>query len=246
MDTEGEINKELDALVAEVPSIRKLAIKTDDIIAFGAKYQNWYSRCVKIVELLGSDRLNEFCSYYRIDPKRKDFSVATYVIQDYVNGILAAMDLYNKPKWDVHNAITIRIINQSHILESLKSRIGTVLADVKGHLLAQIEDEELEIARKLLRVSLRGAGAVAGVVLESHLQRTAENHKVSIKKKDPTNSDLNDPLKSVGVYAIPTWRKIQHLADLRNLCDHKKDKEPSHDEIEELIVGVSAIIKTVF
>jgi len=86
----------------------------------------------------------------------------------------------------------------------------------------------------------------AGVVLEAHLQRVATNHSVSISKKDPTISDLNDPLKAASVYDTPTWRKIQHLADLRNLCDHKKSREPTETEVRDLIAGVASIVKTVF
>jgi hypothetical protein len=246
MATDAEVIKELEALVAEVPELLKLANKDSQILAFGSRYQVWYSRATKLVELLGPDRLDEFCSYYLIDPKRKSFSAATYVIQDYITGTDAPGSIYDRPQWDIHKLASIRVVNQSQILESLKSRIGTVLADVTGHLLAQIEDEELDVARKLLKVSVRGAGAVAGVVLEGHLQRVANNHKIPIAKKDPVISDLNDLLKAGGMYDVPTWRKIQHLADIRNLCDHKKGREPTQDEVTELIAGVNSIVKTVF
>jgi hypothetical protein len=33
---------------------------------------------------------------------------------------------------------------------------------------------------------------------------------------------------------------------IRNLCDHHKDKEPSNDEVEELISGVEKVTKTLF
>lgn len=39
---------------------------------------------------------------------------------------------------------------------------------------------------------------------------------------------------------------IGFLGDLRNLCDHKKSKEPTKDEIFKLIEGANEIIKTVF
>jgi hypothetical protein len=136
-------------------------------------------------------------------------------------------------------------MNQYQILSSLYSRLGSVLADVRGHLLAEIEDEELGAARKLLKMNLRAAGAVAGVVLESLLQRVAVNHGIKISKKSPTISDLNDPLKNAGVYELPTWRKIQHLAYLRNLCDHKKACEPTEQEVEELISGVASLVKNI-
>lgn len=83
-------------------------------------------------------------------------------------------------------------------------------------------------------------------MLEGHLQRVAANHSVTISKTNPTINDLNDPLKNDGVYDIVTWRKIQHLADIRNYCDHKKDREPTEEEVKELIAGTDSIIKTIF
>ena len=56
----------------------------------------------------------------------------------------------------------------------------------------------------------------------------------------------NDALKEDQVIDIPTWRFIQHLADLRNLCDHKKKREPNTEEIEDLLNGVDKVSKTVF
>jgi len=245
MPTENEIKKEIEALVSEVPELIRLAQKAKDTMIFAGKYQHWYSKSAKVVELLGTDRYAEFCAYYLIDPKRKSYNAGTYVIQDYTQGMGAAQDYLKQPLWDVHNLVSIRVMNQSQILSSLKSRIDSVLADVSGKFLAEIEDEELAVAEKLVRVNLRAAGAVAGVVLEGHLQRVARNHGISLKK-NPTISDLNDPLKSANIYDLPVWRKIQHLADLRNLCDHKKDREPTEPEVKELIIGTASIVKSIF
>jgi hypothetical protein len=152
-----------------------------------------------------------------------------------------------KKPFEEKNIVGIRIYNQLHILEeALSSRIDSVLADVRGHLLAEIEDSELEAASTLVKVSLRAAGALAGVVLERHLQRVAVNHKALPSKKNPTIADLNNPLKDAGVYQIPTWRKIQLMADIRNLCTHQKSFEPTEDQVSEMIAGVNTIIKTVF
>jgi hypothetical protein len=246
MPTEIEISQQIDKLVTEVPSLLQLAMKDGEILTFGERYQYWYSSALKLVELLGQDRLVEFRSYYDIDSKRKSYSAGTYVIQDYVKGNAASTDYMDRPNWDIHTVVAIRLTNQSQILSSLKSRLGNVLSDVKGHLLAEIEDQELAVAERLLKINLRAAGAVAGVVLEAHLQRVAANHSVRIAKKDPTISDLNDPLKNAGVYDIPMWRKIQHLADVRNLCDHKKSRDPTDPEVRDLIADVAAIVKTVF
>jgi len=41
------------------------------------------------------------------------------------------------------------------------------------------------------------------------------------------------------------WRKIQYLADIRNLCAHKKNEEATEEQVSELIDGVNGIVKTV-
>jgi hypothetical protein len=137
-------------------------------------------------------------------------------------------------------------MNQIQILASLASRIDSVLQDVTGYLFAELQDKELESATQLIKISPRAAGALTGVILERHLQRAAINHGIILKKKNPTIADLNDPLKEKNVYGVPVWRKIQLLADLRNLYSHQKETEPTKEQVKELIDGVNGIIKTVF
>lgn len=213
---------------------------------FGSRYQNWYTKAIKIVEALASDRLDEFISYYRVDPKRKIMNGENFVIQDYIKGIGPAPNAFGEKPFEETQVVIIRIINQFQILNSLESRIDSVLADVTGHLLAELQDKELEAATKLTKINKRAAGALAGVVLERHLQQLSKNHNVTVRKKAPTISDLNDLLKKAGVYDLPTWRKIQLLGDIRNLCSHQKSKEPTTDQVDELITGVNSIIKSLF
>jgi len=246
MGMKEEIKAELKALIKSNADLIALAKSNDDILAFGTKYQHWYSRAYKIVEALAPERLPEFVSYYLIDPKRKVTDAGNYVLQDYIKGIGARTNHYNEPLWDTNNIAAIRVVNQLQILSSLSSRIESVLQDVTGHLFAELQDAELTAATQLKKISKRAAGALAGVVLERHLQRTAENHKISIGKKSPTISELNDPLKNNGVYETPVWRKVQLLADIRNLCSHQKAAEPTDDQVNELIAGVNSIVKTVF
>lgn len=45
---------------------------------------------------------------------------------------------------------------------------------------------------------------------------------------------------------VPTWRFIQRLGDLRNICGHNKEREPTKEEVEELISGTDKILKTIY
>ena len=44
---------------------------------------------------------------------------------------------------------------------------------------------------------------------------------------------------------MPQWRFVQHLADIRNICDHDRGKEPQKDEIDDLLSGTSKVLKTI-
>jgi len=249
MDKREELKEELGQLIKEAAEIVELATKAKDmaIVDFGTKYQNWYTRTLKLVKILANDRLEEFIGYYKIDPKRKTFNAQNYVIQDFIMGIGAPNHrLTDKPLWDTNNVTAIKTYNQLQILQSLETRIDSVLSDVQGSLLSELQDKELVTAEELITINLRAAGSLAGVILENHLQKVVQNHGISIAKKNPKISDLNDLLKSNGIYDLATWRNIQLLYDIRTKCAHKKDQEPTENEVKKLISGVNEVIKEIF
>ena len=134
-----------------------------------------------------------------------------------------------------------------YILKSAEKRIESSLFDIKQLVQADLFDSELGATTELLKNKfVRAAGAVAGVVLEKHLGQVCRNHNVKLSKKDPAVADLNDALKNDDVIDTPQWRAIQHLRDVRNLCDHNKKREPSSDEVTDLIAGVGKLTKTLF
>ena len=91
---------------------------------------------------------------------------------------------------------------------------------------------------------IRAAGAMCGVVLEGHLKSVCIQHEIKITKKDDL-SKYNDYLKNCGIIKQTSWRKIQYLTDIRNSCDHKRDVEPTADQVLELINGTKQIIAEV-
>ncbi len=134
MNTSKEVKKELKALLDSQEELLSLAKDDKNIIKFGTKYQAWYSRAYKLVEGLASERLDEFVSYYLIDPKRKVTNAGNYVLQDYIKGVGARVDGLDLPLWDTNNIAMMRIRNQMQIINSLSTRIDSVLQDVTGHL----------------------------------------------------------------------------------------------------------------
>jgi hypothetical protein len=237
------IHKELSDLYNEG---RKLAISFEkrQEKQFNFAYQSWYTKALKAVFSFAQDRHAEFRGYYEIDPKRKTFGYGTYVIQDYLKGVVPGGLQYQD--FDSREQVIQCFGNQLSILNAIKDRVASVLANIEGELYAEIQDNEVAIARQLMRVSPRAAGALVGVVIEGHLQKVADSHGIKIAKKNPTIADLNDPLKAAAITDTASWRKISYLADLRNLCSHRKDVDPTREQVEELIAGAEWLTKNIF
>ncbi|MBN2395505.1 MAG: hypothetical protein JXC36_03460 [Candidatus Atribacteria bacterium] len=206
-------------------------------------YEKWYSESIKVIKQILPDRFIDFTKLYK-DEKRKEISYLTYTISDLMIGLRTSRS--GETVTDSKAAFP-KFKQQLNILESAKQRFESSLFDIKQLLRSDIFDNKLAAAEELLKKGfIRGAGAIAGVDLESHLIQVCENHKKDLKNKNPSINDYNNLLKQESIIDIPSWRFIQHLGDLRNLCDHKKEKEPKKEDVEELIKGVGKIIKTIY
>lgn len=205
-----------------------------------SEYQSWYTTSLSIVKQLIPERYQEFQELYKKETRRKEINVETYTISDYLIGL----NVYNI---DCLTVFLAKFHHQIAILNSVMSRIDSFLIDIQGILQYELFDNELEAAEELLKNGyLRPAGVLAGVTLETHLSKVMEKHNLKITKIKPSISDYNDKLKKNNIYDIPDWRFIQRLGDIRNLCAHKKEREPKKDEVRELIDGVQKVIKTIF
>ncbi len=219
-------------------------IKT--IPAFNSEYQNWYSEALAVIKQLIPDRLSDFVRLYEKPKTRKDISFGNYVIEDYLQGLRVTQGYYKEVKVSPSAAIP-QFQQQLAILKSANQRFESSLFEIVQLVQADVLDSELDSARLLQKNKFyRAAGAIAGVVIEKHLSQICNNHNIAISKKNPTISDFNDILKNSEVVEVAQWRFIQHLADLRNLCDHNKAKEPTNADIEDLISGTEKITKTIF
>lgn len=216
-------------------------------VLFFSCYQEWYTESLEVIRQIIPSRLSEFETYYHGNKKRKSFDATTYTIKDWLLGIRAKEDIYGKKAFDDKGVIFMQYQMQVEILKSAKIRFESSLMDIRQILQADLFDSGVEAARTLLKNGfIRPAGALVGVVAEKHLQQICQNHVVIITKKDPTISTYNDALKKEEVIEVQQWRFIQRLGDLRNLCDHNKDREPTQEDVTELINGVDKLLKTIF
>jgi hypothetical protein len=241
---------EMARLVEEGRALLKGIVSEDPAnvaLGFSGRYQTWYTRCMALLKHLAPERLREFTELYERDSKRKHLDVLSYALQDYIQGVGAPLKDrgLGPPEFDVKVAAYVRMNTQVDIVASVAARLDDILSNIRGVLQAGLFDSELDAARHLKdNGHLRAAGAVAGVVLEGHLAEVCSRHGIKLPKKEPHISDYNEALRKAGVLDVPQWRGVQRMADIRNLCDHKKKRDPMADEVDELIDGVDKATKT--
>lgn len=214
---------------------------------FCSGYQEWYSEAVEVVRQILPNRVVEFETLY-CEEKKKGLTSLTFGVQDWLLGRRSGVNTLTGEKiFDDFAAAVMKFQSQIGVLRSAERRFRSALFDIQQMVQAGVFDSELDAARELLRSGfLRGAGAMAGVVLEKHLSQVCAGHSITVRSKKPTISTYNDALKDNNLVDIPTWRFVQRLADIRNFCGHNKEREPKKAEVSELIEGTEKVTKTIF
>jgi hypothetical protein len=246
----SEIRDSFKADFSKTVSGMELLKKVEEAIklipSFKNTYQSWYTEAKALVRQLIPDRVQDFASHYERPKIRKSITRENYVIEDYLKGLAATQGPLNERVVGPESAHP-QFQQQLEIARSAKQRFESSLFDIRQLVQADLFDSELDAAEELAKKKFtRAAGAIAGVVLEHHLAQVCENHKITITKKNPTIFDLNELLKAANVIETADWRFVQHLADIRNLCDHSKASDPTVEQVNDLIAGVKKMSKTLF
>lgn len=221
-----------------------LVKEAESICSLQYEYERWYSKAVVVVKQLLPERLDDFVGCYKFTGRvaKKDV-ISTFRISEALSGRVV------KRCGDVVEGMSTvysYFDTQCSILKSADDRMESSLYEIRQILQADLFDSEVDAAKELNKKRFsRAAGAMAGVVLEKHLKTVLNAHSLTLAKKNPCINDYNQKLKDESVIDVPTWRFIQRLGDLRNLCDHDKGSEPRQELIAELIDGVDRIMKTV-
>jgi hypothetical protein len=216
---------------------------TKSLPSFDGTYQRWYSEALALLTQLLPHRVEDFRRLYEKPKGRKSISYENYHIEDYLQGLVSE---YGGEVVVDGSAAIPRFSQQLAIVEAAKARFDSSLFEIRQLVQADLFDSEIDTARELLKNKfLRAAGAIAGVVLEKHLLQVCSDHGEKVAKKNPSIADLNEILKAANVIDTAQWRFNQHLADIRNLCDHSKATDPKPGQVQDLIDGVAKVMKTV-
>lgn len=187
-------------------------------------YQQWYSAARAVIAKNQPSRLDEFDQRY-----------------SEIRELLQKRHVEKHEQFKLMDLINL----QFEMLAAVPAHLRFSMYDIELTAYSVLMDDELEAARYLhSKGFLRPAGALAGVILERHLKNLLRKHTPPIKYSEKAAlGKLNDLCKEC-VYDLVAWRNVQHLADLRHVCAHDKSREPTAEEVGDLIKGASAIVKS--
>lgn len=241
--------KEFKAAVAKETSSKELKTTVDEFLkllpSFSGEYQRWYSEAIVLLRQLLPDRVGDFVRHYEKPKGRKDITYENYRIEDFLQGLRVTRGYEKEVVVDSSAAIPL-FRQQLAMVKAAKARFDSSLFEIRQLVQADLLDSELEAAEVLAKHKfVRAAGALAGVVLERHLSQVCADRQLLTGKKNPTIADFNETLKASGAIDLPQWRFIQHLADIRNLCDHSRS-EPTAAQVADLLAGAKKVTKTIY
>ena len=187
---------ELEQLVEDGTTLLVSLTSKKNISEFKLKYEAWYSESRKVVAQILPERVSDFEHYYKPAgaAKRKVLDAENYTIRDFLIDIQVRHG--GGAAFSNREVVFLKIQQQVFILNSVRKRFERSLFEIKELIQSDLFDSELDQARELNKKGfVRGAGAIAGVVLERHLKTIVKSHKLKVTNKNPTISILNDELK---------------------------------------------------
>lgn len=219
-------------------------LKTYAGFKLSEEYQRWYTKALVVVKQLLPDRKDDFVGFYQYSGRfAKNDLVTSFRIANALTG--ATVSRGGKVVASLSSCYTY-FESQCAILKAAEDRLTSSVHEIQQILQADLFDSEIDAARELNKKGFsRAAGAMAGVVLEKHLSTVIQLHGLTLSKKNPCINDLNQKLKDESILDVPTWRFVQRLGDIRNMCDHAKGSDPTSEIVKELIDGVDKVLKTV-
>ena len=145
---------------------------------FTLKYQEWYTKSLPVIRHLLPDRLEEFKRLYHIEGS-SNIDNSTYTIEDYLQGVI--FEDYSRQY--VAKITLYKFKNQVFIVNSVFSRLNSLLANIDELIHADIFTGFLEMGYYLLEEGYKDPAAVlAGGTLEEHLRKLCQKNNIETRK----------------------------------------------------------------
>jgi hypothetical protein len=209
------------------------------------EYQKWYSQAQLLVSNNLPSMAAEFKNLYYTPGKEKDSTADAYTYFGIRSYLRTIPEDWSQKQESFNRRFRADLDQQRGILLAVPLIIEMRALEVAALVTADLVQGELNEARHLLDHGfIRASGAVAGVALESHLKLLCDQSNLPCLEKDSIVS-LSTNLRQNGFISLGDEKQCIAMADTRNKCDHKKKKDPTKGEVEELIDDVDRFTKRV-
>lgn len=199
------------------------------------QYQKWYSMSLTLISEFIPSKITEFTSVYEKQGYWGGMGVFNLIRFDTLipsDGKRGKIEIINEFRYlfEIQRSIILSVPDVAKINEnSLREIISANFVD------REIEEAEYLYHKKFYRC----AGALAGVALEQYLRMLCNKYGLEYQKKD-TIEPLVRKLYENKKIEIEQLKNIQHLATIRDLCDHPSDIDAN--KVKELIERVKKLI----
>ena len=206
---------------------------------FQIEYETWYSLACRLVDRIMPERLYEFKLCYS-NPAEK---INTYTMSSY----FLKIGNYHIPFRETIRYYADKFNKQLSILVGVVSCIDSSILDIRNQVYYEFQENEIAVAKEVIKINPRASGIIARVVIEKHLKNISEKRSIMVKSKytNPGLADYILTLRNEGVIQETEKKKLDYLKEIGNKCAHDKGAEPKEEEVQELINGANWCISTI-
>lgn len=215
-----------------------------------SEYQLWYTEALAVIKLVLPSRVDDFIGLYEYPAKRSKLTKVNFRIADAMRGHSATEKIKTfvgdknivAADWSTCHYL---VLTQCDILEAAAASLTTSLHKFQLSAQRNLFNTELLAACDLCAKGFnRASGVMAGAILERYFANFAKSRPLVLHKKNPSLYDYAQKLMEEDIIDAHDGSLIQRLGDLYNRCLKEKDAEPEKKEIEELLLGVGKIFRT--
>jgi hypothetical protein len=219
-----EIEAKAKELVADAGTIESW-VRVDSLIGeVRSRYERWYVAALRLVSgVLDDEEVKRFVQAY-----------THYAIQGY---------LTNTNPTAYQDNFAAMLARQKGLVAAIPDVVKAKALKLRILVVGDVFDDETEKARMLLEQGLvREAGVIGGVVLEGHLKLVHDQNGLEYSQTDSI-VDLAQCLRKRQVLTLGDEKKIIAMADTRNKCAHRRDREPTFEEVQDFLDDVERFMK---
>ena len=225
--------KKSSSIIEEYEQTRPYEKAKDHANKFIECYLTGFYSTSKSIKFLYQEKYQEFNSFYYNQNTTEsrhpvNFKICNYLKNEKLNHTSI---YYFNNEYERIKIVYDNFNNQRLILKAIIDNFYSFSFNYEKETYMPFQEENIDSTQELFDNNfIRASGAICGVIIEKHLKnKLLSNTPSDLTPTTLTIDPLNKECKKNNIYTKTEFKKILHLTDIRNLCDHKTTKDPTKD-----------------